>query len=165
MELLNINKFKKKAKIRYVLHVSLVLLLLVGVLVGCLLSLFLSNLDYQLNMVLNIIISVIVLLAAIFYFANIYPIISHYYKFFKNMNEVGLEHRRRRTFIQELESKNIHYVKYRVLLFSYREGEKEYKENLYVLDNDFNFVANHDYKLATYQNVIVKCEDLLNANI
>ena len=71
------------------------------------------------------------------------------------MSEVGLDHRRRRTFVQELESKTMNYVKYRVLLFSYREGESEYKENLYVLDND--------YKLTTYQNVIVKCEDLIDA--
>ena len=165
MELININEFKKKAKIRYILNLILVLLLLAGVATGLVLSLVLSTLDYKVNMIINIVASVLVALAAIFYFSNVFPIIRHYYKFYKNMSDVGLDHRRSRTFVEELEVKNIQHVQYRVLLFSYKEGEKEYKENLYVLDNDFNFVANHDYKLATYQNVIVKCEDLLNANI
>ena len=72
------------------------------------------------------------------------------------MNEVGLDHRRSRTFVGELKSKEIQYVKYRVLLFSYMEGEKEYKENLYVLDNDIEFKEGNNYKIATYRNVIVR---------
>ena len=164
MELININEFKKKAKIRYILNLVLVLLLLVGVVTGLVLSLVLSSLDYQVNMIINIAVSVLVALVAIFYFANIFPVISHYYKFYKNMNEVGLDHRRSRTYVGELENKNIQYVRYRVLLFSYKEGETEYKENLYVLDNDISFVEGNNYKIATYRNVIVKSEDLSNAN-
>ena len=164
MELININEFKKKAKIRYILNLVLVLLLLVGVVTGLVLSLVLSSLDYQANMIINIAVSVLVALVAIFYFANIFPVISHYYKFYKNMNEVGLDHRRSRTYVGELENKNIQYVRYRVLLFSYKEGETEYKENLYVLDNDISFVEGNNYKIATYRNVIVKSEDLSNAN-
>lgn len=164
MELININEFKKKAKIRYILNLVLVLLLLAGVSTGLVLSLVLSTLDYQLNMIINIVVSVLVVLFAIFYFANIFPVISHYYKFYKNLNEIGLDHRRSRTFVEELENKNIQYVKYRVLLFSYMEGEKEYKESLYVLDNDIEFIKGNNYKIATYRNVIVKCEDLNNAN-
>ena len=164
MELININEFKKKAKIRYILHLVLVLLLLVGAATGLVLSLVLSTLDYQLNMILNIAGSVIITLLAIFYFANIFPVIRHYFKFYKNMSEIGLDHRRTRTFVSELEKKNIEHVCYRVLLFSYKEGENEYKENLYVLDNDVQFKEGNNYKIATYRNVIVKSEDLNNAN-
>ena len=163
MELININKFKKKAKIRYILNLVLVLLLLGGVATGLVLSLVLSTLDYQLNMIINIVVSILVTLVAIFYFANIFPVINHYYKFYKNMNEVGLDHRRSRKFVGELDNKTIQYVNYRVLLFSYMEGEREYKENLYVLDNDIKFVEGNSYKIATYRNVIVKSEDLTNA--
>ena len=164
MDLIDINKFKKKAKIRYILNLVLVLLLLAGAGTGLVLSLLFSTLDYQVNMIINIVVSVLVTLAAIFYFANVFPVISHYYKFYKNMNEIGLDHRRVRTYVGELESKNIQYVKYRVLLFSYIEGEREYKENLYVLDNDIEFVEGNDYKISTYRNVIVKSEDLTHAN-
>ena len=80
------------------------------------------------------------------------------------MSEVGLDHRRRRVFLAEDEPKNIQCVKYRVLLFSYREGEMEYKENVYILDNNIEFQEGHAYKLATYHNVIVKCEDLDHAD-
>lgn len=163
MELININEFKKKAKIRYILHLILVSLLLAIVIVGLVLSLVYSTLDYQINMIINIVVSVVVAILAIFYFTNIFPIISHYYKFYKNMNDVGLDHRRRRTFVEELERKNIQHVNYRVLLFSYTEGETEYKENLYVLDNDIEFKPGNSYKIATYHNVIVKSEDLDHA--
>ena len=164
MELININELKKKAKIRYILHLVFVSLLLVGVVTGLILSLLLSTLDYQINMIINIVVSVVVAIFAIFYFTNIFPIISHYYKFYKNLNEVGLDHRRRRVFIKEEEPKNIQSVKYRVLLFSYKEGETEYKESLYILDNNTEFTSGKAYKLVTYRNVIVKCEDLGHAN-
>ena len=80
------------------------------------------------------------------------------------MSTVSLDHRRNRTYVGELESKNINHVNYRVLLFSYKEGEKEYKENLYLLDSDIQFREGGNYKIATYRNVIVKSEDLNNAN-
>ena len=164
MELININEFKKKAKIRYVLNLILVLLLLAAVITGLVLSLLLSTLDYQINMIINIAVSILVALAAIFYFSNVFPIIRHYFKFYKNMSDIGLDHRRSRTFVEELDNKNIQHVNYRVLVFSYREGEKEYKENLYVLDNDIQYQVGNDYKITTYRNVIVRCEDLGHAN-
>ena len=164
MELISINEFKKKAKIRYILNLILVLLLLAGVITGLVLSLLLSTLDYQINMVINIVVSILVTLVAIFYFSNVFPIIQHYYKYYKNMSDIGLDHRRSRTFVEELDSKNIQHVNYRVLLFSYREGEKEYKENLYVLDNDIQYQVGNDYKITTYRNVIVRSEDLGHAN-
>ena len=164
MELININEFKKKTKIRYVLNLILVLLLLAAVITGLVLSLLLSTLDYQINMIINIAVSILVALAAIFYFSNVFPIIQHYYKYYKNMSDIGLDHRRSRTFVEELDNKNIQHVNYRVLLFSYREGEKEYKENLYVLDNDIQYQVGNDYKITTYRNVIVRSEDLGHAN-
>ena len=165
MELISINEFKKKAKKRYYLHLFLSLFLLGATAVGLVLSIQLSPWqNYEIFMVLNIVVSVLVTLTAIFYFANIFPIISHYYKFYKNMTSVALDHRRFRTYVSELDSKDINHVNYRVLLFSYREGEKEYKENLYVLDSDIQFKEGGNYKIATYRNVIVKSEDLNNAN-
>ena len=165
MELIRINEFKKKAKKRYHLHLFLVLLFLAVVATGLVLSIQLS--PWQVSdvfMIINIVVSVLVTLATIFYFANIFPVITHYYKFYQNMTTVSLDHRRSRTYLSELESKNINHVNYRVLLFSYKEGEKEYKENLYVLDNDIQFKEGGNYKIATYRNVIVKSEDLNNAN-
>lgn len=164
MELININEFKKKAKIRYFLNLILVLLLLAETVTGLVLSLLLSTLDYQVNLIINIVASILVTLAAIFYFSNVFPIIQHYYKYYKNMSDIGLDHRRSRTFVEELDNKNIQHVNYRVLLFSYREGEKEYKENLYVLDNDIQYQVGNDYKITTYRNVIVRSEDLGHAN-
>ena len=79
------------------------------------------------------------------------------------MNEVTLERHRRRVFEEELPSKNINLAKYRVVLFSYSEGEKEYRENLYVLDNEVEFKKDQPYKIATYHNVIIKCEEILDA--
>ena len=57
-------------------------------------------------------------------------------------------------------NKEIDNTKYRVLLFKYTEGEKEYKENLYVLDNNINFDANREYKIITYHNVIIRFEEI-----
>ena len=163
MELINIKSFKKKAKKRYVLHLVFVSLFLALAVTGLILSLLLSNLEYTPNMIINIVLSVLVAVFAIFYFFNIFPLIRHYYRFFKNMNEVALERHRRRVFEEELPSKNINLVKYRVVLFSYSEGEKEYRENLYVLDNDVEFKKGQPYKIATYHNVIIKCEEILDA--
>ena len=165
MEFIRINEFKKKAKKRYYLHLFLSLVCLVVIAIGLVLSILLSPWQiYEAFMILNIVISVLAALATIFYFANIFPVISHYYKFYLNMSVVALDHRRNRTFVGELDNKNIHHVSYRVLLFSYKEGEKEYKENLYLLDSDVQFREGGNYKIATYRNVIVKSEDLNNAN-
>lgn len=165
MEIIKVSEFKKKAKKRYYLHLIFSLVITAVVTAGLLLSLFLSPFELQQPfMIINIVVSVLFMLAAIFYFANVFPIISHYYKYYKSMNEVGLDHRRSRTYLGERESKNINYVKYRVLLFSYKEGENEYKEDLYLLDSDVEFKEGGNYKIATYRNVIVKSEDLNNAN-
>ena len=159
-ELININEFKKKAKTRYVIHIVFICCLLVLTIAGSILSLLLSNLDYTLNLVLNIIITVLVAVFVIFYFLNIFPVISHYYSFYKGMSEVNLDHRRRVVFYQEIERKDIHNVSYRVVQFVYNEGEKEYNENLFLLDTDVEFVSGQAYKIDTYHNTIVAYEAL-----
>lgn len=159
-ELIDINGFKKKAKVRYVLHIVFICCLLVLTITGSILSLLLSNLDYTLNLVLNIVVTVLVALFTIFYFFNIFPIVRHYYSYYKNMSSVSLEHRRRVVFLQEIEKKDIDNVTYRVVQFTYSEGEKEYNENLFLLDTDIKFNDGQAYKIDTYHNVIIAYEVL-----
>ena len=159
-ELIDINEFKKKAKTRYVLHIVFISSLLVLTITGSILSLFLSNLDYTLNLILNIVITVLVALFTIFYFLNIFPMVKHYYSYYKNMSVVNLEHRRRVIFLKEINNKDIDNVTYRVAQFTYSEGEKEYNENLFLLDTDIKFVGGKVYKLDTYHNVIVAFEEI-----
>lgn len=159
-ELIDINEFKKKAKTRYVLHIVFISCLLVLTITGSILSLLLSNLDYTLNLVLNIVITILVALFTIFYFLNIFPIARHYYSYYSNMSAVSLEHRRRVVFLGEIQSRDIGNVTYRVVQFAYNEGEKEYNENLFLLDTDIKFVNGQAYKLNTYHNVIVSYEAL-----
>ena len=64
------------------------------------------------------------------------------------------------VYLKEVESKDINNVTYRVVQFLYSEGEKEYNENLFLLDTGVEFVGGHAYKLDTYQNVIVAYEAL-----
>ena len=159
-ELIDINEFKRKAKTRFVLHIVFISCLLVLTITGSLFSLFLSNLDYTVNLVLNIVITVLVALFTIFYFFNIFPIVKHYYSYYKNMSSVSLDHRRRMMFFKEMDKKDIDNVTYRVVQFTYNEGEKEYNENLFLLDTCINFESGKAYKLDTYHNVIVSYEVL-----
>ena len=159
-ELINIEEFKKKVKTRYVLHIVFIACLLVLTITGAVLSLLLSNLDYLVNMIVNIVVTVLVFLFVIFYFLNIFPIVRHYYAYYKNLSEVGLDHRRRLVFYEEEENRYIDNVKYRVLQFTYLEGEKEYNDSLFLLDTDFAFEKGKAYKIKTYQNVIIAYEAL-----
>ena len=159
-ELIDINDFKKKAKTRYVTHIVFICCLLVLTITGSLLSLFLSNLDYTLNLVLNIVITVLVALFTIFYFFNIFPIVRHYYSFYKTMSGARLEPRRRLVYLKEIEKKNVDNVIYRVVQFTYKEGEYEYNENLFLLDTDYQFSDGQAYRIDTYHNVIVAYEVL-----
>ena len=164
VELLEIDDFKKKIKTRYVLHISLIFALILCTISGAIASLLLSKLDYILNLTINIIVTVFISLFLIFYFLNIFPIVSHYYHYFRTLSNVNLEHRLRLVFLNEIENKDVDNVTYRVLQFSYKEGEKEYIDNLYVLDSDIEFVPGDIYKIDTYHNVIIKYEDLSHAN-
>ena len=76
------------------------------------------------------------------------------------MSTVSLEHRRRVVFSQEIESKDIDNVTYRVVQFTYMEGEKEYNENLFLLDTSIDFVKGQAYKVDSYHNVRVAFEVL-----
>ena len=160
VELISINEFKKNAKTRYVLHLIFIVALLALTLAGSICSLIFSKLNYNLNLILNIVVGVVVVIFSLFYFMNIFPIVRHYYSFYKGLNEVNLEHRRRLIYLNECDNKEIDNTKYRVLLFKYTEGENEYKENLYVLDNDIQLNKNKEYKVITYHNVIIRFEEI-----
>lgn len=159
-ELINIDGFKKKAKLRYVLNIVFLAVILLATIGGTITSLLLSHLDYTVNMIINIVVTVVVGLFIIFYLLNIFPIISHYYTYYKNLNVASLEHHRRLVFFREIENKEINNVKYRVLQFFYQEGEYRYIDNLYVLDNDVKLIEDQAYKVQTYQNVIISYEAL-----
>ena len=160
ISLIDIGVFKKKAKARYFTHIVTISLVFIFVIVGTLLSLLLSNLDYIINQIINIIITVLFFLFLVFYLLNIFPLVRHYYAYYKNLSDVNLDHRRRMVYFKEIDKKEINNVIYRVLQFVYSEGETEYNDNLYVLDSDVSFQEGQSYKLDTYQNVIVRYEAL-----
>ena len=158
--IIDIKKGKKQAKRRFITHISLILLLSAAVITGSVLLLIYSNLDYIWNLILDIVICSLLLIFLIFYFLNIFPIIKHYLAFFSSINQTAIEHRRRMVFIKEIQDKNIDNVNHRVLQFAYHEGDKEYIEDLYVVDSDISFDANYIYRLDTFRNVIVAFEVL-----
>lgn len=160
MVVIDIASNQKKAKKRFILHISLISLITALGITGSVLLLIYSKLEYTLNLILDIVICSLVAILLIFYFFNIFPLDIHYYRLYKNASSASLEHLRRMTFIKEVEPKDIDKVTHRVLQFSYREGEKEYIHNLYVLDNDVSFNEGTSYKLDTYHNVIVAFEVL-----
>ena len=163
--LIDIKEGKKKSKRRFILHITFVSILSILVIGGTITSLLLSSLDYNWNLISNILIWALYLIFIIFYFINIFPVVSYYYFFYKNMNEVALEKRRHLTYVGEIENKTLSNVVYRVVQFSYKEGENEYIDNLYLLDSDYQFIANKAYKLQTFRNVIIRIEDLSDATI
>ena len=81
------------------------------------------------------------------------------------MGEISIEKRRRLTYVGEIENRTIQNVVYRALQFSYREGENEFIDNLYVLDSDYQFEKDKNYKLATYRNVIIRSEEISDATV
>lgn len=159
-ELIKINEFKKNAKLRYVLHIIFITSLLVLTIAGAVLLLVFSSLDYTLNQIIAVVLCVLVCLFTIFYFLNIFPIIKHYYSFYKGLNEVNLENRRRMVFNEKKNIKEIDNTKYNVYEFIYNEGETDYKEGLYVLDSEVNFEPGKEYKIQTYHNVIIRFEEI-----
>ena len=76
------------------------------------------------------------------------------------MSGASLEHRRRLVYLKEIEKKNVDNVIYRVVQFTYKEGEYEYNENLFLLDTDYQFNNGQAYRIDTYHNVIVAYEVL-----
>ena len=163
--LVDIEKGKKTSKRRFILHIIAVSILSILVIGGSITSLLLSRLDYTWNLILNIVVDALYIIFMVFYFINIFPVVSHYYFLFKNMNEVSIEKRRHLTYVKEIENRTTSNVVYRVLQFSYKEGENEFIDNLYMLDTDYQFEENKSYKLATFRNVIIRSEDLSDATI
>ena len=160
---IDIDGGKKKSKARFVIHLTLVILLTRGVIAGSLSLLFLSTLDYIPNLIINIVVDVLLALFLVFYFLNIFPLVSYYHRLYKGMTSLSIEHRRKMRFVKEDDNKIINNVNFRVLTFSYKEGETEYEEHLFVLDSDVQFDASVAYKLDTYQNIIVRYQEIANA--
>ena len=160
---IDIDGGKKKSKARFVIHLTLVILLTIGVIAGSLSLLFLSTLDYIPNLIINIVVDVLLALFLVFYFLNIFPLVSYYHRLYKGMTSLSIEHRRKMRFVKEDDNKIINNVNFRVLTFSYKEGETEYEEHLFVLDSDVQFDASVAYKLDTYQNIIVRYQEIANA--
>lgn len=156
--LINIDDFKKKTKKRFIINVVLISLLLIVSIGVSVTLLLISKVEYTWYMVISIILTVSGALFALFYFLNIFPIVRHYYFFYKNMNPVSLDNRRHMVYLKEIEGREIDNVKYRVVQFNYREGENTFTDNLYILDNDVKFMIGRAYKLNTYHNVIVNYE-------
>ncbi len=163
--ILDIDGGKKRANTRFVLHIILVVLLTAGIITGSLLSLFFSKLDYIPNLVINIVVDVLIVIFLVFYFFNVFPVVNYYHRLYKGMSTLSLEHRRSMRFVEERGIKTLYNVDFRVLLFSYKEGENEYQEHLYVLDNGVQFDASKSYKLDTYQNIIVAYQEIANATV
>ena len=163
--LLDIKKERKRSKRRYVSHIILISLLSIGVILGSLLSILLSTLDYQVNLILNIVIDCLYLVFMVFYFLNIFPMDRRYYKTYKGMNGVSLENRRNMTFVEVREDKTMDNIVYKVMNFSYKEGENVYEENLYLLDSEYDFVKGESYYLETYQNIIIGVKENNNATL
>ena len=163
--LIDVKSTRKKSKTRFYLHVVGISILTTTVIVGSILLLLFSNLDYEINLVVNIVLDGCYFSFLVFYFFVIFPVVKHYYKLFSKMNQVSFEHRRRLCFVEEKEYKTTNNVKFRSLCFTYKEGENEYQENLYVLDSDIQFEENKYYSIFTYQNVIISFEEIQNATV
>ena len=162
-EVFDINEMRNKAIRRFVLHIVLLSILILGSITGLVLSLIFSKLDYLPNLIINIVLSAVLIAFVVFYFFNIFPLVLYYYRLYRGINEVALEKRRSLIYVEEKPTKIISNVKHRVLEFSYREGEEIFKEDLYVLDSDISFRQGTSYRIQTYHNVIVRIEESNNA--
>lgn len=164
-QIIDIDGGKRKSKTRFIVHIVLVVTLTVGIIGGSLASLFLSKLDYLPNLIINIVVDILLILSLVFYFFNLFPPVVYYYRLYKGMNRFSIEHRRKMTYVQEKEERTFNNVRFRVLLFSYKEGEKEYQEHLYILDNKVQLNESKSYSLDTYQNIIVRFKEISDATI
>ena len=121
--LLDIKLANRRSKRRYVLHIVLISLLSVMVIAGSLLSILFSSLDYHPNLIINIVVDCLYLVFMVFYFLNIFPMVRRYFKIYKGMNGVNLENRRNMTFVEQREDKTMDNIVFKVMNFSYKEGE------------------------------------------
>ena len=163
--LIDVNELRRKAKVRFFLHVFSIVILTLMVIAGSICLLLFSSLDYVPNLIINIVLDSLYFCFLVFYFFNIFPIVKHYYKVFGKMNHVAFEHRRRLKFVEEKDNRDIDNISFRTLNFILKEGENEYLESLYVLDSDYQFEADKSYSLFTYQNIIVKFEVINDAAV
>lgn len=163
--IIDVKTIRKKSRVRFFLHLFGIIFLTLAVIAGSLLLLLLSNLDYIPNLVITIVLDAVYFSFLVFYFFTIFPIVKHYYKVFGKMNQIAYEHRRRLKYVEEKENRINENVRYRTLNFTYIEGENIYNENLYVLDNDVEFIKDKHYSLFTYQNIILSYEEAKDATV
>lgn len=166
IEVVNTKEQIAKAKRRYVLNILLIVLFVLAYSTGSIVLLVTSSLKYTLPMVIDIVISVICVSFLIFYFLNIFPIVRHYFKFYRALERGTLERRRYVTFEKEVETKTKDGVVYRQFMFSFEEQQKKFYERIYVLDNPgLNFKEGQLIKAVTFQNVLLKYEEVENAKV
>ena len=163
--LIDTKQLRKKSRVRFFLHLFGIILLTLMVITGSLLLLLLSNLDYIPNLIITIVLDAVYFSFLVFYFFTIFPVVKHYYKVFGKMNQIAFEHRRRLKYEAEKDNRINENVRYRTLNFTYKEGENIYNENLYVLDNDVEFIKDKYYSLFTYQNIIISYEEAKDATV
>lgn len=157
-QLIDFPKLKKQSKRRFFLHIASLVLLIASVITGSIFLLIYSPLDYTWYMLANIFAYALLITFLIFYFINIFPIVLHYYRFYKGYNGTNVDNRRRMVFVEEVKNKTFNNVVYHVLRFSFREGEEEFLEDLFMLDDYMELKKDQPYRLTTYHNVIVKVE-------
>lgn len=164
IDIINVEIESKKAKRRYVLNILLVVLFLLVYISGSIALLISSGLKYKPQMIIDILISMVCIPLLIFYFINLFPIVRHYYKFYRSLTLGTLERRRYVRFEEEVESKTKDGVIYRQLMFSFEEQQKKFYERLYVLDNpSITFERGQLIKVVVFQNVMLKYEAIEDA--
>ena len=156
----------KKAKRRYTFGIIFITLLITILVAGAVLLLILSPKNYVPMMIIDIIATAIGLSVIIFFFVNVFPVLRHYYKFYKAMENGTMKKKKIVVFDHEDEQKERDGVIYRQLIFSYVESGETYYDRIFVLDNDsLSFEKGQRVKISTFQNVLCEYEDIKDATI
>lgn len=165
MEVIDTAKSIKQAKKRFILNLIFIISFIVIYVAASVLLLILSPNNYTVYMIINIVISTLCLGLIIFYFGNIFPVVKHYYSFYKSLATHTNTKKRIVTYEKEDEIKYRDGVKYRQFVFSYEEAGKKFFDRVLVLDNDSLVLdAGVAYKIYTYQNVMLTYEVYQYAN-
>ena len=156
----------KKAKKRYTFGIIFIALFITLLIAGAVLLLVLSPRNYIPMMIIDIVVTAIGLSVIIFFFINIFPVLRHYYKFYKALEDGTMKKKKIVVFDHEEQQKEKEGVMYRQLIFSYDEAGETYYDRVFVLDNDsLNFEKGQRIKIATFQNVLCEYEDMNDATI
>lgn len=156
----------KKAKRRYALGIVFISLFIAAIIATMVLLLVLSPKNYVPMMIIDIVVSAIGLSIVIFFFINLFPILRHYYKFYKALESGTMKRKKIVVFDHEDERKEKEGVFYRQLIFSYQEAGETYYDRIFVLDNDaLSFEKGKRVRIATFQNVLCEYEEVEDATL